>query len=441
MAARVSIAAPDPAAPPDAAPDAGLRNMALLVQLRWLAVGGQLATILVVHGPMGIRLPLAPLIGTLLLLVAINLISLPALRRRQSVSEPALLAALLFDVGALTWQLHFTGGLANPFVWLFLLQVVIGAVLLPSGASWAVVGASLFALFVLAVDPVPLELPPPYDAQPLALYLQGSIVSFILIVILLVAFVTRIARNLKERDAALAAIRQRAAEEDHIIRMGLLASGAAHELGTPLATLSVLVNDWRTLPEVQDQPALADDIEDMEAAIRRCKTIVSGILMSAGEARGEATERTTLRAFLAGIVAEWQGVRGLRRLELTDDLVTDLPILSDPALRQVIGTAIDNAAEVSPDWVGLHATLAGRALVLSVTDRGPGFPADLLDGFGRPYRSTKDRPGAGLGLFLLVNVVRKLGGTAAGTNLPEGGARVTIRLPLAALTVPERAGA
>jgi len=418
----------------------GMRNMALLVQLRWLAVGGQLMTILVVYGPLKVPLPLAPLFAALAVLVTINLISMPLLRKRPALSQPALFAALLFDVAALTWQLHFTGGIANPFASLFILQVVIGAMLLRPAATWTIVGASLLALAYLAADPVPLALAQTPDADPFDLYLQGSVVSFVLIAVLLVALVTRIARNLAERDAALAGIRQQAAEEDHIVRLGLLASGAAHELGTPLSTMSVLLNDWRTMLPLDRQPELIDDLDDMEAAVQRCKMIVSRILMSAGEARGEAPQRTTMRAFLASIVDDWQGTHGLQELALVDQFSPDMPIISDPALRQVIGTAIVNAAEVSPEWVGLYAAREGETLLLTVADRGPGFPDDLLAEFGRPYRSTKERPGAGLGLFLLVNVVRKLGGNATGDNPPGGGARVTIRIPLAALAVPEGAG-
>src|SRR6185369_3477403 len=98
-------------------------------------------------------------------------------------------------------------------------------------------------------------------------------------------FISRINANLRRRDARLAALRQRAAEEDHIVRMGLLASGAAHELGTPLSSLSVLIGDWKSMPRFADDTDMQEDLEDMEAAIKRCKTIVSGILMSAGEAR------------------------------------------------------------------------------------------------------------------------------------------------------------
>lgn len=413
--------------------DAGRRNMELLIQLRWLAVGGQLNTIAIVHGLMGIALPLLPLLAAIGVLTAINIASQPLLKRRKNISDLELTTALLFDVAALAWQLHFSGGLTNPFASLFLMQVVLGAILLKPRSSWVIVVATLIALAVLAIDPVPLALPLPYVADPLGLYLKGSLVCFVLIAVLLVAFVSRVSRNLRERDASLAAIRQRAAEEDHIVRMGLLASGAAHELGTPLATLSVLIGDWKTLPRLAEELELRDDLEDMDAAVGRCKAIVSNILMSAGEARGVAPQVTTMRTFISEIVAEWRAARAPEALEFYDGFGEDITIVSDPALRQVIGNVIDNAAEVSPAWVGVAARREAHSLCLEISDQGPGFTAEMLARFGQPYRSTKGRPGGGLGLFLLVNVLRKLGGEASAENLPRIGARVRIRLPLASL--------
>ncbi len=419
--------------------NAGRRNMALLIQLRWLAVGGQLATIGIVSGPMGISLPRAPLLAAIVVLIAINFASLGLLRRGRAVTNAELTAVLLFDVAALGWQLHHSGGLANPFASLFLLQVVIGAILLTPASSWAIVVAALAAIGVLAIDPTPLILPPAYAADPMGLYLKGSLVCFVLIAVLLVAFVTRISRNLRDRDAALAASRQRAAEEDHIVRMGLLASGAAHELGTPLSTLSVLIGDWKAAPVIAREAELMEDLGEMDVAVRRCKAIVSGILMSAGEARGEAPQLTTIRAFLTALVEEARGGRMPGTVEFNDLFGADVAIVSDPALRQVIGNVMDNASEVSPDWIAVTATRDGDMAVIEISDRGPGFSDEMIERFGQPYSSTKGRPGGGLGLFLLVNVLRKLGGSASVANRDVGGAVVRITLPLSAIAAEGRA--
>ncbi|MCK8784871.1 ATP-binding protein [Roseomonas sp. NAR14] len=417
--------------------EATRRDMRLLVQLRWIAVGTQLLTIAVVQWGLGIDLPLAALLPVPAMLVAVNLVCIPLLRRRAAITGTEVALALLLDVAALAWQLQQSGGVSNPFASLFLLHVVIGALLLEPRLSWTVLGACAFAILSLVLNSQPLDLPPPYSADPFGLYLRGSLVSLALIAGLLFLLVTRINRSLREREAALAASRQQAAEENHIVRMGLLASGAAHELGTPLSSLSVILGDWQRMPRLADDPDFAADIADMQAAVMRCKAIVGSILMSAGEARGVAPTVTTMRRFLDGIVAEWQEAWRPGTIRYEDRFGEDVSIVSDTALKQVIGNLIDNAIDASPDWVRITARRAGEALLLDVEDRGPGFTEAALAAFGQPYNSTKGRPGGGLGLFLLVNVLRKLGGTAEARNRAEGGALIRLVLPLGAIAYAE----
>ncbi|MES1180136.1 MAG: HAMP domain-containing sensor histidine kinase, partial [Hyphomicrobium sp.] len=265
------------------------------------------------------------------------------------------------------------------------------------------------------------------------LYIQGTFICFLLSASLLIFFITRINRNLRTRDAHLAHLRQQSVEEDHIVRMGLLASGAAHELGTPFATISVILNDWQHMPALQKDPELSEDIAEMQSQLERCKAIVSEILKSSGEARGEGTLHTTVNAFLDGLVDEWRASRSPAQLEYSNNFGADAPIVPDTALKQVIFNLFDNALEASPDWLRVSARREADNLVLTVSDAGPGFRSEMLEAFGKPYHSSKGRPGRGLGLFLVVNVVRKLGGIVAAENVAKG-AVVTLTLPLASLS-------
>lgn len=417
---------------------ASYRNMALLVQLRWIAVAGQIITIAVVWQGLGIDLPLLNLMTVPLLLTLVNVASIGVMRTRKSFNNAELFAVVLLDVAALAWQLYHSGGARNPFASLFLLQIVIGAILLDPRWSWMIaLAAALFMLF-LTFHYQPLDLPLHGVGDVLPLYLAGGLLCFFLMAILLMFFVVRLDRNRRESDAALAALRQQAAEEDHIVRMGLLASGAAHELGTPLSSLSVILGDWVRMPEIAGNPDLAEDVQAVRSELQRCKSIVSGILMSAGEIRGEKPMVTTLHAFLDQIVGEWR-CRMSGELRFENLLGMDMAIVSDPALKQVIGNVIDNAVEISPSRVILSASRIGEALVLDVRDYGSGFTAEMLQNFGRPYASTKGRPGGGLGLFLVVNVMRKLGGRVDVANPLDGGATVRLTIPLASLAY-ERGG-
>ncbi len=414
---------------------ANRRNMLLLIQLRWLAVAGQVATILLVHYAMGIPLPLFWLLAAPAGLVLVNLISAPITARRAGVEDQELMVALLTDVAALTWLLYLTGGAANPFAALYLMQVVMGAVLLAPVYAWALIAITSACFAGLGLHNLPLNLPPARENALLSLYLQGSLICFVLMAVLLVLFVTRISQNLRERDASMAALRQQTAEHDHIVRMGLLASGAAHELGTPLASLSVILSDWKRMPTLTKDADLAQDMAVMRAEVERCKSIVTGILMSAGEARGQAPERTTVRAFVADVVEAWKGDGVVT--EIHDRLSQNPVIIADPALRQVMGVLFDNAVEAGAKRVSLTISLLDDSLDIIVRDNGPGFAAVILSDLGKPYTSTKDRPGSGLGLFLLMNVIRSLGGKVEASNPAAGGGEVRLMLPLAALAPKE----
>ena len=418
---------------------AGSQNMLQLIQLRWIAVVGQIITIAVVEFGFGIRLPLRLMALVLATLVLLNILSLLRLRMRGSVSNAGLFLALVFDVAALTAQLYLSGGATNPFISLYLLQVTLAAILLEMRWAWGMAFITSACCLGLTLTYRPLALPDHLSDDLFRLHLQGILVCFILVATLLVVFVTRISGNLRARDAKLAALRQQAAEEDHIVRMGLLASGAAHELGTPLSTVSVILGDWQRVPALQAMPDIAQDMEDMQAAIRRCKAILTGILMSAGEARGEAPAVTTLHAFLDDLITNWRLSRPAGRLIYDSNFGEDVPIVADVALKQVIANVLDNAYEASPSHIRLTAVRNGDDLVLTVSDDGPGFVPDMLEQIGKPYQSTKGRLGGGLGLFLVVNVLRKLGGSVAARNRPEGGATVTLTLPLSGLLI-EKSG-
>ncbi|SLJ86344.1 ATP-binding protein [Novosphingobium mathurense] len=408
------------------------RSIVLLMQLRWIAVIGQLITIVSVKQFLHVHLPLAALLIAPLVLILVNLGSASVIRRRRSFSQAELFVALMIDVVALCWQLYHSGGATNPFTFLFLLQIVIGAVILEPRWSWLVALNTCLCMVLLTFQYVPLELPAPHSDNPFRLYIFGSLFCFLLAAVLLVFFVVRLDRNRRESDKALAALRQQAAEEDHIIRMGLLASGAAHELGTPLSSMSVILGDWAHLPEIKANGELGEDLADMRVELERCKTIVSGILMSAGEMRGENPSVSTVHALFGEIVEEWQS-RMDGELRFVNRFGEDETIVADPGLRQVIGNVIDNAQEVSPDLVIFEIARENGDIVIAVSDIGPGFPKEMLRRVGQPYSSTKGRDGGGLGLFLVVNVVRKLGGRVIVENREAGGATVRLILPLESL--------
>jgi two-component system sensor histidine kinase RegB len=426
------------------------KNLLLLVSLRWLAVLGQIAAIGFTEVWLRIPLPVGQMAAVIGFLIALNVITLYRYRSGAVITNTELFLDLLLDVATLTWQLYLSGGATNPFVSLFLLQTILGAVLLEPWSTWTIVAITsgcfiwlmashheigLSAMsHVSAISPLEGQSPIP------DLHIYGMFISFLLASVLLVLFITRINQNAREQDLRWAELRQHSAEEEYIVRMGLLASGAAHELGTPLATLSVILNDWQRMPVLLADADLVSEIAEMQSQLKRCKSIVSGILRSSGEERGEKSELCSMVSFIDGVVDEWESSRGLAALHYTNRLHDDFMIASDILLQQILFNVLDNAFEASPTWVGLDVMREGDLLKIAVRDAGPGFSADMLAKFGKPYISTKAQPGSGLGLFLVVNVLRKLGGKVTATNIPSGGAIVELSLPVSALSIETNHG-
>jgi two-component system sensor histidine kinase RegB len=407
-------------------PDAAAENMRQLIQLRWLAVAGQLVAILFAHFGLGVTLPLAAMLAVVAALAVANLLFTLTLRR-PLLFPGELLLALLLDMGALTAQLYLSGGASNPFISLYLLQVVLGAILLRPASVWLLVAASSLCFAFLSLAHLPLQVPALLPQATLVLV--GEWVSFFMVATLLVLFIGRISRNLRARDSYVAELGQRAAEEDGIVRMGLFASGAAHELGTPLSSLSVLVADWQRHPMIAADPELREELADAEGELQRCKEIVSDILHSAGHSRGEAMGSTAALDLLDEIVAAWRSLHADVPLDYRPDGAEGAKVAAEPALRQAIWSLLENAAEASPRLVALTSETEGDRLVISVLDEGPGFPAEMLAGIGELYRSSKGA-GHGLGLFLAGNVARRLGGSLDVANRDRGGAAVRLSLPL-----------
>lgn len=417
---------------------AGHQNMLQLIELRWIAVIGQITTIAAATLIYGVHLPLVEMLEVLVFLIFFNVASHLRWHEHRVVTNKELFFALLIDVGILTMQLFLAGGTTNPFAFLYLLQVILAAVLLEAWSTWIIVCLTALCMAGLAIFAHPLALPFDHEKGIASLYVQGTLFCFGLIASLPVIFISRITRTSRGKDLQLADMRQRAAEEEHIVRTGLLASGAAHELGTPLATLSVILGDWRRIPAMRDNPELLEEISEMQTQLARCKAIVSNILLSAGEARGESAVPTTINDFLDTLVEDWEATRPIADFHYNNQIEPDVPIVFDLTLKQMIDNVLDNAREASPDWVALDASCIDGQLAVVVRDRGPGFAPAMLANFGKPYNSSKGRPGGGLGLFLAVNVARTLGGAVSARNLDGGGAEVRLALPLAAIALAER---
>ncbi|GAA4036121.1 ATP-binding protein [Sphingomonas rosea] len=402
-------------------------NMRLLNQLRWIAVAGQIAAILFAAFVLEVQLPLVPMLAVAALLGLGNLLFVTT-QRQTWIVPGELLLALLLDMAALTAQLYLSGGTNNPFVALYLLQIVLGAILLPPAFASFLLLVSIGAFIFLTFRHLPLDLTVPGPGG-VDLRLLGEEIAFVMVAVLLVLFMVRIIDNLRRADRSVAELRQRAAEEDSIVRMGLFASGAAHELGTPLSSLSVLVGDWEHDPTFAADPRLQEELSDARRAVERCREIVSDILDSSGHTRGEAMGLVKASELLEGLIADWTLLHEDVPLGAEIEAARSARIPAEPALRQALWSLLENAGEASPHGVVMRTEVAGERLLVDILDFGPGFTSEQIARLGQAGQSPKG-PGHGLGLFLAASVARRLGGELSARNRANGGAQVRLALPL-----------
>lgn len=403
-----------------------------LIRLRWGAVVGQLLTVAAARVLLGGEVPLARLLSIVAVLAASNA-ALAAVRGR--VSTPAALCgtALTLDTLLLSGLLHATGGPYNPFGVLYLVHITLAAVVLGARWTWFLAALSvgcygLLFFFHRRVEHLD------HGGPEMNLHLQGMWVAFTVAALLTAYFVVKLSSALERRDAAIADMRERAARSERLAAVTTLAAGAAHELGTPLATIAVAAKELerrvRTLPSAQAE-LLVEDAALIRSELDRCRAILNRLGADSGQPPGEVPVELSLPA-LASAVADLFPAAQRGRLEVasTEGASARLP---RAAFLQVAQSLVRNALDASTGAVTLRLEVEQAALRMLVRDRGAGMPPEVLARVGEPFFSTKG-PGAGLGLgvFIARSLADQMGGRLAFESAPGSGTTVRVEIPACA---------
>jgi len=397
--------------------------------LRTMAIVGQAAAISVAVA-LDVDVDVGAMVGVVGSLVALNTFVSLRLGRMRTPTVAEVAAYLALDLVAFTALLLAAGGLANPFAFVYVLHVVLIAMLLP----WRLaVAGTLFVLANVAVaiawdDPLHHVDGRPFSAEWMAV---GQGVSFAVTAAVVAWFVARLVTSLRENEALLREAARRALNDEMVLRMGTLAAGAAHELGTPLTTMAVVVAE---MAREAATPARRDEAALLSAQIDACRHALANLRAAAGHASvGGGRER--LDEFVASIAARFRAMRPDVALEVSRDGPPPAPeIFADASLGQAILVLLNNAADASPQQVELDVRWDRRALRLVVGDRGSGVPPESLERLGRHFFTTKPPgQGTGLGLVLAASTVSRLGGGIRWSNRAGGGLSALVELPLANL--------
>lgn len=408
----------------------GTRNLRRLYALRNIAILGQVAAVLTAVFGFGINLPLLPMGAIIAALAVANLLTRRRLESVQEVSDREFFGQLLLDVGALTGLLHFSGGAANPFVWLFLLPLTIAATVLRPFYTRVLAAVTACCYTALMVAYVPLPGGEAVLGTRFELHVIGMWAGFMLSAGLIAYFVARMASTLRERDRVLAAEREKALRDERLIALGTLAAGAAHELGTPLSIMATLAREMERECSASAFPDLRSRLAIFRCQIDRCKETLALIAASAGDHRAEEGRAVPLDRYLTEVFEQWRTLRRSAALRPQIDGSFPAPrVIGDHTLAQALTTILNNAADASPQAVEMRARWDAHELVVEIADRGEGLSASASASAGKRVFTSKEQ-GLGLGLYLAHAAVARLGGHVDLFQRQGGGTRARVVLPL-----------
>ena len=392
-----------------------------LVILRWWLIGGLSLAVLSAPTLLDIDLPLLPLLPMLLLMVVFNgVVQFWSGAEEAHVVDVA--GQLAVDLVAMAVMLYLTGGASNPLVSLLLLPVAIAAFSLPArwASAIALLAVGLYSFLMLYSLPLAIA-----DVERATrLHLGGMWLTFVASAFLLAWFVARLMQGLHARDLQLAVAREKSLRDAQVVALGQLAAGAAHELGTPLATMNILAGELATDARLPEDARC--DLDLLRQQIALCKDIVGGLTQKAGIER--AHQALSAVEWVEGLLARWRALWPTATcvLEVAGQGAPPL-MLPVAALEQGIVNLLNNAAKLAPVGMRMVLDWNGQSLRVSVHDRGPGFPPEVLRRCGaQPLPAVAE--GNGIGLWLTRAAAEQCGGRLQ-LNNDQGGV-ATIELPL-----------
>ena len=413
------------------------RNVRLdtLVRLRWFAVFGQLGAVLVVHFGLEFEVPIWACLAVIALSALLN-VALRIIFRETQWLEPDRAAWLLsFDVAELAALLYLTGGLENPFSFLLLGPVLISATALPPRMTLLIGTFAMLCATVLVFFHYDL----PWDSEdPLQLpeiYMVGVWLSILLAIGYIGVYTWQIAEEARQLSDALAATELVLAREQHLSQLDGLAAAAAHELGTPLSTITVVVREIERA--LDPKSPHADDIKLLREQAQRCREILAKITELP---TGEPFDRMPLSALIEEAASPHRNFGVSIGVTLPPDRGPEPVGARNPAIRYGLGNLIENAVDFAHRRVEIFADWTDDEVSITISDDGPGFAPEVVDRIGAPY-VTHRQPGPrgeeggedaafglGLGFFIAKTLLERSGAKLFLKNQapPLHGATVTI---------------
>lgn len=414
-------------------------RLGTLVAIRWMAVAGQALTLLLVRYGLGFEFSVAAPLLAVAASAGFNLwLSLRQHPARQLADSEAAVH-LGLDLGQLGLLLHLTGGMTNPFAFLMLVPVTISATVLSRRSTFLLLALALFISFLIALSHRPL----PWRDGPLDIpetYLIGVWVSLTFSMVFLALYAERVAYDARRHVNALAATQAALAREQKLSGLGTLAAAAAHELGTPLGTITLATRDL--LRNTCSDDPRHDDLQLIDSQVRRCRRILEQLGDRAIDEAQHPFAFQPLEALVREAARPFENLTDVAiHIEAGPERAEDGS--AQPVIRRrdeilhALTNFIENAVGFANDAVTVRIVWSTATLGVTISDDGPGFDPAIQKRLGEPYVSLRgeagDAGGLGLGVFIAKTLLERTGASVKFINPHEGGARVTVIWPRAAI--------
>ena len=400
-----------------------------LILIRWLAVAGQAAALLVVKFVFGFDLPLNPALAAVAVSALLNLV-LTLYRPAARLGNRGATVFLVFDMVQLAVLLYLTGGLTNPFALLMLAPITISATILSRGSTLllCLLAAICFSVLGVSYRELPwheagLEFP--------TLYVAGIWAALVLGTLFIALYAGSVSAESRRMSDALGATQMALAREQRLSALGALAAATAHELGSPLGTIAVVAREIAR--EVPDEGQLADDAKLLLAEARRCRDILAQLAARPEADAGAPFSELPVSALVEAAAAPHRRENIALDFDSTssepDGPAEEPRIRRSPELIHGLGNLIQNAVQFARTRVGLSTLWDAGMIEVTISDDGPGFPSAILERLGEPYLSTRSVEGEhmGLGVFIATTLLERAGARVEFFNRPGGGAVARVR--------------
>lgn len=399
------------------------QNLWRLTFIRILVLAAQAGSVGVAYWTELLPLPWLALCITLGCSMVLCVLTAVRLRTSWPVTELEYAVQLACDLLIHSALLYFSGGSTNPFVSYYLVPLTIAAVTLPWLYSLILTGIALTAYTLLLVQFYPLETFP-LSREKMQIY--GMWLSFALAAAVITFFAAKMAEELRRQEQWRAVRREEGLRDQQLLAVATQAAGAAHELGTPLATMSVLIKEMR---QDHSDPALQDDLSVLQDQVKLCKDTLQQLVRAAEANRRLAVEDQEVTFWLDEALNRWHLMRPEASYRFQRLGQGNIPRLAPPPdLTQALLNLLNNAADACPEGLEVRLDWNTEDIVISIRDHGPGVPLAIAEQIGKPFFTTKGK-GFGLGLFLSKASVTRAGGSVKLYSHEEGGTLTELRLP------------